>query len=335
MEASQLYGQIAQRFDMTEEDFWSMLDKCGRFEAPVLLECTLHDLHQDGLFLLLLQNDPSLLPEVCAHYNKGTMPHGQCTFRASCTKLHLCAHHIRGDCMFGHRCQRPHAIDQHARQVLQERGLCSGALVQDLPAVYRNRQRLAAPPAPDVGGADAPDVYGVTSNDQCMHVHFNLPYKWEVLDGSVWHDLGNMEEIELAFCDPRASQSPSTPMVDFMGMTMCDGSLLVRRLSTPSSVSRPPHYRLTTEWAWYYEEHRGSWVEYGRPDSRQRTTSVTSRDLEQAYQRNRLNEVKLMRGFREYILSFRDMYQRNLAHKTKRHVRRRPQFHSTLLMQMA
>ncbi len=31
---------------------------------PLLRECTLHQLNEDDLFLLLLQNDPALLPEV-------------------------------------------------------------------------------------------------------------------------------------------------------------------------------------------------------------------------------------------------------------------------------
>uniref|UniRef100_A0A3B3QCS1 Poly (ADP-ribose) polymerase family, member 12b n=1 Tax=Paramormyrops kingsleyae TaxID=1676925 RepID=A0A3B3QCS1_9TELE len=30
---------------------------------PLLRECTLHELHEEDLFLLLLQNDPTLLPE--------------------------------------------------------------------------------------------------------------------------------------------------------------------------------------------------------------------------------------------------------------------------------
>lgn len=31
---------------------------------PLLRECTLHELNEDDLFLLLIQNDPALLPEV-------------------------------------------------------------------------------------------------------------------------------------------------------------------------------------------------------------------------------------------------------------------------------
>lgn len=39
--------------------------------------------------------------------------------------------------------------------------------------------------------------------DQCVLVHFNLPYKWEVNDGKSWRYLRNMEEIERAYCDPK------------------------------------------------------------------------------------------------------------------------------------
>ncbi|CAL8405282.1 unnamed protein product [Arctogadus glacialis] len=100
----------------------------------------------------------------------------------------------------------------------------------------------------------------------------------------------------------------------------------VRRLTTVSSVTKPPHYTLTTEWVWYYRDNHRSWVEYGQPDSGQRTTSVTSRDLEQAYQKNPLNKVLIMKGFRKYLLSFKDMYQWNQALDTRRRVRRRPRF---------
>lgn len=41
------------------------------------------------------------------------------------------------------------------------------------------------------------------ASDQCVLVHFNLPYKWEVYDGKDWRDLRNMEEIEKAYCDPK------------------------------------------------------------------------------------------------------------------------------------
>jgi len=38
---------------------------------PLLRECTLHELNEDDLFLLLLQNDPALLPEVRKYKQEG------------------------------------------------------------------------------------------------------------------------------------------------------------------------------------------------------------------------------------------------------------------------
>lgn len=39
-------------------------DVSSQHNAGLLRECTLHHLQEDELFLLLLQNDPQLLPEV-------------------------------------------------------------------------------------------------------------------------------------------------------------------------------------------------------------------------------------------------------------------------------
>ncbi|CAL8242302.1 unnamed protein product [Merluccius merluccius] len=309
---------------------------------PLLRECTLQELSEDDLFLLLLQNDPTLLPEVCVHYNKGVMPHGTCTFRESCTKMHLCMHFVQGDCMFGSRCQRLHTINQRGRHVLEERGLCSGDIIRNLPIIYQNRHRLAGAPSTTEGAGAPQDERSYIClhflrkscqfEDQCMNVHFTRPYKWEVFNGCGWCDLRHMEEIELAYCNPCATKSPGASPVDFINMTWTN-SQPVRRLSTVSSVTKPPHYTLTTKWLWYYEECRGSWVEYGQADNKQRTTSVTSRDLELAYQKNRFGEVKIMKGFREYKLCFSDMYQRNPKHITKRRVRRRPHFLSVCDME--
>ncbi|XP_059904586.1 protein mono-ADP-ribosyltransferase PARP12b [Gadus macrocephalus] len=383
----------------------------------LLRDCTLQDLPEEDLFLLLMQNDPSLLPEVCVHYNRGGVPDGACTFRDSCTKLHLCLHHAQGRCRFGERCQRLHAVDHRGLKLLQERGLRAGDFIRDLPGIYQNRHHLLAAAAQQAsGGASGPQAptqetlrqpeefnairekrkaakiryrsshparskmavdgpscsltnpadaqpfsvspLGIsdlrhqlsspviqtdqrTSNvdiclhflrrrcqfeDQCMLVHFNMPYKWEVLKGGAWRDLRHMEEIELAYCDPEARKSPGSRPVDFLTMTQGSRSFPVRRLTTVSSVTKPPHYTLTTEWVWYYRDNHRSWVEYGQPDSGQRTTSVTSRDLEQAYQKNPLNKVPIMKGFRKYLLSFKDMYQWNQASDTRRPVRRRPRF---------
>lgn len=42
---------------------------------PLLRECTLHELNEDDLFLLLLQNDPALLPEVRKYKQEGLNSH--------------------------------------------------------------------------------------------------------------------------------------------------------------------------------------------------------------------------------------------------------------------
>lgn len=42
------------------------------------------------------------------------------------------------------------------------------------------------------------------------------------------------------------------------------GFAKVRRLSTASSVTKPPHFVLTTEWIWYWKDEYGLWQEYGK-----------------------------------------------------------------------
>lgn len=45
---------------------------------------------------------------------------------------------------------------------------------------------------------------------------------------------------------------------------MCCGLQKVRRLSTASSVTKPPHFILTTEWIWYWKDEYDMWQEYGK-----------------------------------------------------------------------
>ncbi|KAM6896296.1 protein mono-ADP-ribosyltransferase PARP12b isoform 2-T2 [Lycodopsis pacificus] len=288
----------------------------------LLRDCTLHELNEDQLLLLLLQNDRTLLPEVCLHYNKGSGLHGGCSFQENCTKVHLCQHFVQGDCVFGLRCNRHHAIDQHGRRMLEERGL-SGGVIQELPFIYRNIHHLTAAASEKLSDSlhesvDQTDekeeiCLHFTRNsckfqNECRRVHFHLPYKWEVFDGLTWTDLQHMEDIERDFCDPSKTQSCGNRPVNFL--TMTQGWQHVRRLSTVSSVTKPPHYVLTTEWLWYYKGDQGNWVEYGQPDEKQRTTSVTSQTLEEAVVSGRTAEVKLVKGQRQYVISFQGKLSR-------------------------
>ncbi|XP_045898224.1 protein mono-ADP-ribosyltransferase PARP12-like, partial [Micropterus dolomieu] len=207
--------------------------------------------------------------------------------------------------MFGLKCIRQHAIEQHSRRMLLKKGL-SEDIIQELPFIYRNIHQLTAATA-STGNSNTPGHTCCTgdpctpltlhvfvflsekdsfckpadqsdnSNDICLHfirnsckfhnecrrVHFCLPYKWEVFDGVTWTDLQNMEDIEKDFCDPSKTKSCGDRPVDFL--TMSQASHPVRRLSTVSSVTKPPHYILTTQWLWYYKGDHGNWVEYGQP----------------------------------------------------------------------
>lgn len=187
--------------------------------------------------------------------------------------------------------------------------------------------------------------------DKCARVHWHLPYRWQVLDsdGSTWKDLVNMEDIEKTYCDPAcdtsctdqssptsgifkllsyASSSPPTEQsVDFIKMTY--GGSPVRRLSTASSVSKPPHFILTTQWLWYWKEDGGKWLEFGQGDG---DTTVTSQTLENVYLADRDAEIPFKACKQQYVLHFKgatgaqQMYQENVKYKTKREVRRRPRF---------
>lgn len=101
------------------------------------------------------------------------------------------------------------------------------------------------------------------SVDKCIRVHYSLPYQWQLVgsDGVTWQELPNQEEVERAYCNPANDSSPGVRPVNFHTMT-CGGSP-VRRLSTASSVTKPPHFILTTEWRWYWLDDQGGWNEYG------------------------------------------------------------------------
>ena len=109
-----------------------------------------HKCNSDGWCLSASWNTPKAprcacdITQVCVHYNRGGVPDGACTFRDSCTKLHLCLHHTQGRCRFGERCQRLHAVDHRGLKLLQERGLRAGDFIRDLPGIYQNRHHLLA-----------------------------------------------------------------------------------------------------------------------------------------------------------------------------------------------
>ncbi|XP_053834786.1 protein mono-ADP-ribosyltransferase PARP12-like isoform X2 [Vidua macroura] len=163
------------------------------------------------------------------------------------------------------------------------------------------------------------------NKDKCESVHYHLPYKWEIHDGLNWHELPMMEEIEKAYCDPKNSSLPSRK-INFQTMTCC--SSLVRRLSTPSSVTKPT-FLLTTQWIWYWKNNQDKWIEYGEQEEGSSTTSPSSAIIENLYQADPGVIVAFQAGQHQYELNFKEMTQTNTSFKTQRQVCRRPKFVSS------
>uniref|UniRef100_A0A2K6F6V0 Poly(ADP-ribose) polymerase family member 12 n=1 Tax=Propithecus coquereli TaxID=379532 RepID=A0A2K6F6V0_PROCO len=129
--------------------------------------------------------------------------------------------------------------------------------------------------------------------EKCNRVHFHLPYRWQFLDEGKWKDLDKMEFIEEAYSNPRKESILFTELassfhflqyekcLNFVSMTF--GAARARRLSTASSVTKPPHFLFTTDWVWYWADEFGSWQEYGRPGTAHPVTTIKSSDVEKAY----------------------------------------------------
>ncbi|XP_055761737.1 mucin-2-like isoform X1 [Salvelinus fontinalis] len=120
--------------------------------------------------------------------------------------------------------------------------------------------------------------------------------------------------------------SEGSKCVHFEAMSL--GFSEVHRPSTVSSVTEPICV-LTTEWAWFWEDEYGKWVQYASIKEMHRLSSITSEDLEKRFQEDQSAVVKFTAGQQSYELSFRDMTQKNKRYGTVRMVRRRPVLVST------
>ncbi|NXR51325.1 PAR12 polymerase, partial [Hippolais icterina] len=163
------------------------------------------------------------------------------------------------------------------------------------------------------------------NKDKCKSVHYHLPYKWEIHDGLGWCELAKMEEIEKAYCDPKNSSLPNRN-INFQTMT-CSSSL-IRRLSTPSSVTKPT-FILTTEWIWYWKNNQDEWIEYGEQEEGNSKTSPSSAVIENLYQADPYAVVRFQTDQHQYELNFQEMTQTNITFKTRRQICRRPKFVSS------
>ncbi|XP_054044201.1 protein mono-ADP-ribosyltransferase PARP12-like isoform X2 [Rissa tridactyla] len=330
------------------------------------LEC----LNSDELRQLLLQNDPSLLPEVCLHYNKGDGPSGSCTYKKICTKLHVCQYFLQGQCRFGSSCKRSHDLfKSECYEKLERQGMSSN-IIEKLPSIYRNMYDIKngnrntcdvedAKSSPckerkhsssressttDGDGLEQICLYHLYRScgfkDKCIRTHFHLPYRWQISDGNTWKDFKNMEEIEKAYCDPHNTRfnngvtESSSVLSRICFVNMCCGFAKVRRLSTPSSVTKPSHFILTTEWIWYWKDEYGLWKEYGKKDDDHAAATVSSEDLEKVYIAESSPKLNFKAGRHEYEVDFGAMIQKNLRYTTEREICRRPKFVSQAEVEM-
>ncbi|XP_034993495.2 zinc finger CCCH-type antiviral protein 1 isoform X1 [Zootoca vivipara] len=160
----------------------------------------------------------------------------------------------------------------------------------------------------------------------CNMIHYDMPYRWQVQTANGWKDLPRREEIEKAYSDPSITSTSDPEYIDFS--TMTTSMSRVRRLSTPSSVTKPPKFVMTTKWLWYWRNDLGQWTEYGTQGG-QLQDSLGSDDLENLFLAVPEGSIQFKAGSQQYEISFKDMKQRNLQYQTQREVRRRPKFVSS------
>ncbi|XP_021792005.1 zinc finger CCCH-type antiviral protein 1 isoform X2 [Papio anubis] len=165
---------------------------------------------------------------------------------------------------------------------------------------------------------------GCPFNGSCSKVHFHLPYRWQMFIGETWTDFKPMEMIEEAYSDPRIHVcSVGSYTINFREMS-CD-FIPIRRLSTPSSVTKPASV-FATKWIWYWKNESGTWIQYGEEKDNQKSSNIDSLYLESLYQSYPRGVVQFQAGSRNYELSFQGMIQTNKASKTQKDVIRRPKF---------
>ncbi|XP_061494802.1 protein mono-ADP-ribosyltransferase PARP12-like isoform X2 [Rhineura floridana] len=75
---------------------------------------------------------------------------------------------------------------------------------------------------------------------------------------------------------------------------------------------------------WYWLDETGRWIEYGKKHLEHCTATISSGELEVAYQADRRGIVSFQAGTQSYELNFQEMVQRNMYYRTRRRVCRWP-----------
>ncbi|XP_006887278.1 PREDICTED: zinc finger CCCH-type antiviral protein 1-like [Elephantulus edwardii] len=148
-------------------DCWSTCTLSHDIHTPgniqVLKNHGLFGLNEAQLRILLLQNDPSLLPEVCLLYNRGDALYGYCPLRDKCTKFHVCRSFVRGECKLPN-CRRSHQLIQDAAlKVVEDQGLSLGSTIHfQIIAAYKHMtlHRMLGSPGESLAGSPGGSLAG-------------------------------------------------------------------------------------------------------------------------------------------------------------------------------
>lgn len=132
-------------------DCWSTCALSHDIHTPVNIRVLKHHglfgLNEAQLRILLLQNDPSLSPEVCLLYNKGgDALYGYCNLKDKCNKFHVCKSFVRGECRLL-SCRRSHQLIHAASlKLLQDQGLSVPSAVNfQIIAAYKHMKLHQVP----------------------------------------------------------------------------------------------------------------------------------------------------------------------------------------------
>ncbi|XP_021490789.1 zinc finger CCCH-type antiviral protein 1 [Meriones unguiculatus] len=109
----------------------------------VLKNHELSGLNQEELAVLLVQNDPFFMPEICKSY-KGEGRKQICGQPQPCERLHVCEHFTRGNCSYVN-CLRSHNLmDRKVLVIMREHGL-SPDVVQNIQDICNNKHMRRNP----------------------------------------------------------------------------------------------------------------------------------------------------------------------------------------------
>eukprot|EP00076_Gallus_gallus_P024047 XP_015146091.1 zinc finger CCCH-type antiviral protein 1 isoform X2 [Gallus gallus] len=101
----------------------------------VLKTHELSGLSENELRILLLQNDPFLLPDACQFYNNRV---NTCSQRDDCNKLHICRYFLHGGCKF-FPCKKSHNfLDSCALRLLKNGGI-DEKMASNIQKVYDHK----------------------------------------------------------------------------------------------------------------------------------------------------------------------------------------------------